>query len=53
MKPYKLIIAGFLVGLGMSYAIVLNQGEVNYLDRELYEDQELDNLMKLEVSQEE
>ena len=55
MDSLKYIAAGFFLGLGITYFM---QGfyeppsQVNYIDQEMYEDQEIDKVILVEIPQE-
>ena len=55
MESFKLISAGFLLGLGITYIAQAScepEPEVNYIDQAMHDDEEIDRLISVEIPQE-
>jgi len=55
MESFKLITAGFLLGLGVTYIVQATcdpEPKVNYIDQAMHDDEETDRLISVEIPQE-
>ena len=52
MKSFKIILAGFFLGLAITYLLSPSPTQVNYIDQEAYEDQEVEKVILVDIPQE-